>query len=155
MESAKRPRGESDPLPHVPVTELRGDLFDSSASLAHCVSECLTMGKGIAVEFKKRFGRVEELRAQGARVGSVAVLADGDRWVYFLVTKRRFSHKPTLESVRAALECCRDHAVAHDVTRIAMPRIGCGLDGLRWEHVHALLCEVFSVTSIAIEVYTL
>jgi hypothetical protein len=36
------------------VEEFKGDLFSSSpsASLAHCVSKDLRMGKGIAVEFK-------------------------------------------------------------------------------------------------------
>ena len=32
----------------------------------HCVSEDLRMGKGIAVLFKKKFGGVEELQAQGS-----------------------------------------------------------------------------------------
>lgn len=47
--------------------EVRGDLFSSpkTASLAHCVSEDLRMGKGIAVAFKKTFGGVEELKQQG------------------------------------------------------------------------------------------
>ena len=33
--------------------------------MAHCVSEDMHMGKGIAVLFKKKFGGVEELRKQG------------------------------------------------------------------------------------------
>lgn len=45
---------------------VRGDLFScpGSASLAHCVSADMRMGKGIAVEFKKRYGHVEELKKQ-------------------------------------------------------------------------------------------
>uniref|UniRef100_A0A3B3W0V5 Macro domain-containing protein n=1 Tax=Poecilia latipinna TaxID=48699 RepID=A0A3B3W0V5_9TELE len=43
-----------------------GDLFSApnQESLAHCVSEDLRMGKGIAVLFKKNFGRVTELKEQ-------------------------------------------------------------------------------------------
>ena len=46
---------------------MKGDLFDcpETDSLVHCVSEDLRMGKGIAVTFKKKFGGVEELEAQG------------------------------------------------------------------------------------------
>ena len=49
------------------VSEVRGDLFSCSnaASMAHCVSADLHMGRGVATAFKKKFGRVEELRAQG------------------------------------------------------------------------------------------
>ena len=47
--------------------EIRGDLFQcpSSASLAHCVSEDMRMGRGIAKIFKNQFGGVEELKKQG------------------------------------------------------------------------------------------
>jgi hypothetical protein len=43
--------------------EKEGDLFSvgENVSLAHCVSTDFDMSKGIAVEFKNRFGRVEEL----------------------------------------------------------------------------------------------
>ena len=43
--------------------EQLGDLFQvpNNVSLAHCVSTDMEMGKGIAVEFKDRFGRVDEL----------------------------------------------------------------------------------------------
>ena len=48
-------------------SEVRGDLFrcPPSASLAHCVSADLAMGKGIAKIFKRDFGGVKELREQG------------------------------------------------------------------------------------------
>lgn len=48
-------------------SEVKGDLFSCppTSSLAHCVSEDMAMGKGVAVLFKKEFGGVGELRAQG------------------------------------------------------------------------------------------
>ena len=50
--------------------ECQGDLFScpKDMSLAHCISEDIRMGKGIAVIFKKQFGGVDELRRQGMRV---------------------------------------------------------------------------------------
>lgn len=39
-----------------------GDLFESRDSLAHCVSECLAMGKGVATGFKELFGGVNDLK---------------------------------------------------------------------------------------------
>ena len=49
------------------LSELNGDLFScpATASLAHCVSEDMHMGKGIAVAFKTRFKGVTQLKAQG------------------------------------------------------------------------------------------
>jgi O-acetyl-ADP-ribose deacetylase (regulator of RNase III) len=142
------------------LTEQTGDLFScsESASLAHCVSECLAMGKGIAVHFKKRFGRVAELKAQKGVIGGGAILPrpkQGSAFVYYLVTKARYFHKPTLAAVRQSCEWMRAHAVAHGVRCIALPRIGCGLDGLQWPDVKAVLVEVFGETDIHIAVYSL
>ena len=51
----------------VHLSEVKGDLFScpSSTSLAHCVSEDMHMGKGIATLFKQKFGGVGELKSQG------------------------------------------------------------------------------------------
>ena len=54
--------------------ERTGDLFQSSASLVHCVSSDLSMGKGVAVKFKEKFGKVNELKAQKKDVGEVAYI---------------------------------------------------------------------------------
>jgi hypothetical protein len=60
---------------NVVLTEQKGDLFSCSDtdSLCHCVSRDLAMGKGIAVEFKKRFGNVEKLVAQNKQVRELIV----------------------------------------------------------------------------------
>jgi len=60
-------------------TEVRGNLFNSSDSLVHCVSRDLHMGKGIATEFKKQFGSVDELREQSKIVLPVWSFIDGDQ----------------------------------------------------------------------------
>ncbi len=50
--------------------EKYGNLFTAleSVSLGHCVSRDFVMGKGIAQEFKSRFGRVQELKQQSKNV---------------------------------------------------------------------------------------
>ena len=48
------------------IVEHIGDLFSApvTASLAHCVSADLHMGKGVAVEFRNRFQGIKELKEQ-------------------------------------------------------------------------------------------
>lgn len=138
-----------------------GDLFmcDADACLAHCVSQDLRMGKGIAVLFKKRFGQVAELKAQQAKIGECAILHRGDEGgssaVYYMVTKERYFHKPTYESVNAALESVRNHMVGRSFTKLCIPRIGCGLDGLEWNTVKDMIVRVFGETGISVTVYRL
>lgn len=136
---------------------VRGDLFSCSAtsSLAHCVSADMCMGKGIAVEFKKRYGRVEELKKQGTKAGGVAILQHEGRFVYYLVTKQRYFHKPTCESLESSLRSMRDHCVANGVEELSMPTIGCGLDRLNWTDVEQMIKRVFSDISMSITIYHL
>jgi O-acetyl-ADP-ribose deacetylase (regulator of RNase III) len=138
------------------VKEAEGDLFSSDEAICHCVSRCLHMGAGIAVRFKKLFGRVDELKSQDAPVGGMCFIKDErrERFVYYLVTKQRYFHKPTYESLKQSLECMKNHALEHGVAKISMPRIGCGLDGLEWDRVKRIVGEVFAGAGIQITVYS-
>ena len=49
----------------------------------------------------------------------------------------------------------RSHALAHGVTDIAMPKIGCGLDMLQWPAVRTLLKNIFQHDPIRLTVYIL
>lgn len=113
------------------------------------------MGAGIAVLFKKKFGGVQELLNQQKKPGEVAVLKRDGRYVYYLITKKRASHKPTYENLQKSLEATKCHCLKNGVTDLSMPRIGCGLDRLQWENVSAIIEEVFEATDIKITVYTL
>nr|XP_032609036.1 ADP-ribose glycohydrolase OARD1 isoform X1 [Taeniopygia guttata] len=136
---------------------VKGDLFScpGTDALAHCISEDCRMGAGIAVLFKKKFGGVQELLDQKKKTGEVAVLQRDERYIYYLITKQKVSHKPTYESMQKSLEAMKAHCLNNGVTDISMPRIGCGLDGLQWEKVSAILEEVFANTDIKITVYSL
>lgn len=129
--------------------ETKGNLFDivGKESLAHCVSRDLRMSKGIAVEFKSRFGRVDMLKSQNCRVGDVAVLKEGEHFIYYLVTKEVYWGKPTYESLDKCLVAMKAHALANNVSSISMPKIGCGLDGLDWRRVKGMISRIFPATS--------
>lgn len=135
----------------------RGDLFTCPAidALAHCISEDCRMGAGIAVLFKKKFGGIDELLAQKQQPGQCAVLRISDRFVYYLVTKKKYNQKPTYDNLRKSLVSMREHCLDHGVNSISMPRIGCGLDKLKWENVASIITEVFQDTKISITVYTI
>ena len=139
------------------LVEVSGDLFSSppSHSLCHCVSRDFRLGKGVAKIFRDKFGRIDELKQSGAGVTDIAVLKEGNRFIYNLVTKEVYSGKPTYDHLRQCLEKMRDHGLEHSVTQISMPRIGCGLDMLTWSAVKTLIKNVFLNTNITITVYTL
>lgn len=118
--------------------------------LAHCVSGDFALGAGVAKQIDEAFNMRESLR----RIyGDELITGTGCYTamnVYNLVTKTRFWHKPTLDSVHEALVDMKSYAEEDGVKKIAMPRIGCGLDKLDWENVSQIIKEVFRDTDIEI-----
>jgi O-acetyl-ADP-ribose deacetylase (regulator of RNase III) len=140
------------------IIDAEGDLMTAPDSLCHCVSECLAMGKGIAVLFKQKFGGVDELKAQRVKVGGVAILhrpseTRPERHVYYLITKPKFSDKPTYDTLGMSLGAMFSHMHANGIKSISMPEIGCGLDGLSWPKVHEMLCAMVAGSGITVTVY--
>ena len=105
--------------------------------------------------FLEKFGRIDELKKSGADVGGVAVLKEKGRFIYNLVTKEVYKDLPTYESLEKSLNAMRDHAMKNGVTEIAMPQIGCGLDGLNWNAVRTLIKNVFYKDKIQITIKVL
>ncbi|XP_065341693.1 uncharacterized protein LOC135940650 isoform X2 [Cloeon dipterum] len=136
------------------ITVVDGDLFSATCSLAHCVSEDFRMSSGIAVPFRRRFGHVAELLNQRKTSGEVAVLKNGNRFIYYLVTKELYMSKPEgLFRIWQCLAAMREHAMLYGVQDIAMPKIGCGKDHMHWPDVANAIQTTFANTGIRITVY--
>lgn len=134
------------------ITTKKRDLFTMPQGyyLAHCISADFALGAGIAKAFNdvynmrlKLFKSYPEYEYRGGE----ALPIDN---VFNLVTKPKYWHKPTYESVRAALESMRERMDFMNVTKLAMPKIGCGLDKLSWDKVYEIICEVFEDTDVEI-----
>lgn len=135
------------------IIETKGDLFSSKDSLAHCVSEDLGMGKGIAVGFVKNFGQVDELKAQKKQVGDVAYLKLEDRIIFYMITKHRYFNIPSYENVWKSLCKVSQICVENKIKSISMPVIACGLDRLEWKYVKDLIEKAFKDTKIQVTIY--
>ncbi|XP_040563557.1 DNA ligase 3 isoform X1 [Lepeophtheirus salmonis] len=136
----------------------QGDIFKDSprnASLAHCISLDYSLGKGIAKTFRQKFNCFNQLSKVKSVIGGLAVLKDGDRYIYNLVTKAKYSDKPTYDNLKKSLEAMRLHAEEKNVSEIAMPKIGCRLDGLQWNAVRTLIKNVFLKTEITLTIFSL
>lgn len=136
--------------------EQQQDLFLVPAEyyLVHCISADFAMGKGIAVSFNQHFNMKKLLQTQypdylskWRKSGQLAdCLLEGR--VFNLVTKERYFHKPTYQSMQQALEMLR--RLCGPGQKLAMPLIGCGLDGLQWELVRRQVQAVFADTDTEI-----
>jgi O-acetyl-ADP-ribose deacetylase (regulator of RNase III) len=139
------------------IQVIQGDLFSAPAhfSLAHCVSRDLKMGKGIATLFKQRFGRVPELRSQNRSIGQCAYLVLPGKCIFYLITKEKYYELPIYEALKSSLEDMEKTCRELNITHIAMPKIGCGLDRLSWNIVHEILSSTFPSSTYTIQIYIL
>lgn len=134
------------------------DLFSVSDDyyLAHCISADFDMGRGIVVEFNRRFDMKRKLQSQypnylsqyiHKRIGGDCIL---EGKVFNLITKERYYHKPTLITMRLALEKMNKVCSENDIKKIAMPTIGAGLDRLKWDDVAKSIHTIFDDTDVEI-----
>ena len=118
--------------------------------LAHCISADFALGAGIA----KKFDEVYNMRFKLFREYDVYSYEGGDALpvdnVFNLVTKPKYYHKPRYEAIKEALEAMRSIMDINATTKLAMPKIGCGLDRCEWDKVYDIICEVFKDTDVEI-----
>lgn len=115
-----------------------GDLFDhvQDRTPLHCIASDHAMGAGIAVPMAEKY----RLRAPMDEVGMLpwpSCLYIGG--VLNMVTKEKSWEKPTFENFSKALSDVPKRCEYYGIEKIVMPKIGCGLDGLDWEKVRALV----------------
>lgn len=137
-----------------------GDLFTTTApALGHGVNVDGLMGAGIAVMFQRKFtGLLLAYRAacrNGVlRPGGVFPWrAEDGRWIYNIASQDRPGRRARLEWVRSAAAEALEHADANGVSVIALPQIGCGIGGLAWDEVAAILEDEQSRTTAKFEIW--
>lgn len=141
-------------------SEERKDLFSVQDEyyLAHCISADFGMGKGIVVEFNKRYDLKNTLQKKYHNFLLHWDTVDDDKKgdcilegkVFNLITKRNYWLKPTYKTLKNSLNAMKILALNNNVKKIAMPLIGCGLDRLKWNKVSEIIKETFSDTDIEI-----
>lgn len=135
------------------------DLFkvDESFSLVHCISFDCVMGAGIAVTFVKMFPKLKPslilyLNACGLNYSPMVIgyRVNQQRAIYNLITKHNYFDKPTYTSFQTALDDLKKTIVMNNTKKIAMPKIGCGKDKLKWEKVEQMIKDTFGDLDIEI-----
>ena len=139
--------------------EQKGNLFelDEKYSLVQCISLDCKMGKGIAVEFDKQFKGMKStlqytIKEYEMKVPVCIPYVSKERYVFNLVTKKVYYGKPTYKSIIACIKEMKYQCEKYDIKYLAMPKIGCGLDRLKWGKVREIIQVEFKDLDIEIEV---
>lgn len=137
-----------------------GDLFASKAqTLVNTVNCVGIMGKGIALEFKKRFPEmfrdyVKRCDAKQVKLGQPYLFADlMSQWVLNFPTKDHWRSVSNLADIVEGLKYLQAHYQEWGITSLAVPPLGCGHGQLEWKVVGPTLYRYFNELDIPVELY--
>ena len=123
----------------------RGSVFDTELhAIGHGVNTAGVMGAGIAKPIKEQFPNnfsnyEAACRAGQLRPGDTMVVQEKGMYIFNIASQSRPGRYARYEWLfSAALDAART-AVEIGLDSIAIPMIGCGIGGLDWEYVSALL----------------
>jgi O-acetyl-ADP-ribose deacetylase (regulator of RNase III) len=143
------------------VKEVTGNLFESRAeTLVNPVNCVGVMGKGLALEFKKRYPAMFEdytkrCERKQVRLGEPYPYRDRSGIVIVnFATKDHWRSPSRLSDIERGLDYFVQHQAEWGVNSIAFPQLGCGNGGLSWDEVRPLLFSKLQVLKIEIEVYS-
>jgi O-acetyl-ADP-ribose deacetylase (regulator of RNase III)/uncharacterized protein YwgA len=139
---------------------LIGDLFESKfQTLVNTVNTVGIMGKGIALEFKKRFPEMFEDYMRRCAEGKVRL---GEPYLYKRLTPPWILNFPTkghwrsvsnLADIVRGLTYLEEHYKAWGITSIALPPLGCGHGQLEWKIIGPTLYRYMKRLDIPVELY--
>ena len=146
------------------ITDAHGNLLDDPAdALVNTVNTVGIMGKGIALQFKRRFPAMFKDYERAAKkgelhLGSMHVWPTGrleaPHYIINFPTKGHWRARSKLPDIEAGLEDLRSVLLELKVKSVAVPPLGCGHGGLRWTQVEPLIKEALAdLPGVDIRVY--
>ncbi len=140
---------------------ISGDLFGDHRfdALAHGCNCAGAMGRGIAVEFKRRYPEMFRMYKGLCRTGYFS-LGDIFAWdhpsgprVYCLATQKHWRTPAVLDAVESSVHRMVQDASNRAIKSIGIPRIGAGLGRLPWAEVKDVLIRLASEAPLLLTVF--
>jgi O-acetyl-ADP-ribose deacetylase (regulator of RNase III) len=143
---------------------IKGNLLDApTQALVNTVNTVGVMGKGIALQFKERFPLNFKVYLAACKnetlvPGKLLVVNDatleGERIIINFPTKTEWYKKSQYSFIEDGLKELAKIIIEKDIKSIAIPPLGCGNGGLKWDKVKPLIESYLgALTNVDIIVY--
>ena len=145
----------------MPVDFRTGNLLDSDAqALVNTVNCVGVMGKGLALEFRKRHPAmyddyVARCDAGGVRTGEPYLYRDAlfPPWIINFPTKQHWRGRSKMTYIETGLTYLIEHLDEWEISSMAVPPLGCGHGGLSWDDVRPRIAAAFDGVHTDVVVY--
>lgn len=143
---------------------ITGNLLEAETeALVNTVNTVGVMGKGIALQFKERFPMNFKIYASACKKGEMQVgkmlvvrenILNGEKLIINFPTKTEWSKKSEYSYIEEGLKDLARVIKEYEIKSIAIPPLGCGNGGLKWEKVKLMMDKYLGhLTNINIQVY--
>jgi O-acetyl-ADP-ribose deacetylase (regulator of RNase III) len=161
----------------MPIKYIKGDIFASNCEVLVNPVNCVgIMGAGLAKQFKERYptNYHQYKRACSAgklKMGTIDIhnysyegdyYYDYEHYIINFPTKIHYNRPSKLEYIEHGLKVLRKYLVITESPTIprrfkhqsiAIPKLGCGLGGLKWKEVKKLIEKYLGDLNILVECY--
>lgn len=141
------------------ITYIEGDLFNSPAQvLVNTVNTVGVMGKGIALEFKKRYPEMfkqykKMCDEHKLTIGRLMLWYEQDHWLLQFPTKENWRNPSKIEYIEKGLAAFVKKYADYNISSIAFPKLGCGNGELNWGDVKIVMEKYLNDLPIDVYVY--
>ena len=141
----------------------KGDILASDCqALVNTVNTVGVMGKGIALQFKKRYPTNYLAYKKACELGEVDIGKllvvkeldqQGERLIINFPTKKHWRQKSEYSFIEEGLQALKLEITGCNITSIAIPPLGCGHGGLEWTRVRAMIEVALSDLDIRVDIF--
>lgn len=141
------------------IKYIKGNIFDSKCAVLVNPVNCVgVMGKGLALEFKKRYPAMFQAYKNVCYTrellpGRPMFIHGSSKSIILFPTKYHWKEKSKIIYIRDGLEAIANGYKSFNIKSIAFPKLGCGLGGLDWKEVMPLIEHYLSKLDIDVEIY--
>ena len=146
------------------IYERLGNILKANAqALVNPVNCVGVSGKGLALQFRRAWptnylSYVGTCKDGQLRPGRLHIFATGrlgnPKWIINFPTKDDWRDKSKLIYVEGGLDALVAECLTNRIESVAIPPLGCGLGGLKWEDVEKLIRDRFAARrDIIVELY--
>jgi O-acetyl-ADP-ribose deacetylase (regulator of RNase III) len=128
---------------------IKGNILESNTEvIINPVNTVGIMGKGLALEFKQKFPYNYKLYKEACKnetidIGKLLLVdeshLENKKFIINFPTKKHWRNPSKIEYIEEGLKDLIHIIEKNNFESIAIPALGCGLGGLKWEHVRLLL----------------
>jgi O-acetyl-ADP-ribose deacetylase (regulator of RNase III) len=140
-----------------------GNLLEADTEgLVNTVNTVGVMGKGVALQFKEKFPLNFKRYAEACKKGEVAIgkmlvtkdsTLEGVKTIINFPTKTEFYRKSQYRFIEEGLQDLVRMIDQYQLKSVALPPLGCGYGGLKWEKVKALIEQYLGGSAARIVVF--